>query len=205
MHGKSTTVLEMEHNIIDFITLCENPFVAGNILLSTTSYVWSVRHSFSTTRYFSDIQDPYSIVILLQNDLVLIDAQTNGFPSFENPYPMDIHESPVTCCSYFADCPSDIIPAFYSVGRATQKRPGFSDKEWPISGGEWSLTSCSYNEIIITGYRLILPSFFFLYLSLSLNSDGEGCVMVVQTRGRKHQILGRECGLAASTVQIKDC
>lgn len=98
-----------------------------------------------------DVQEPYAIVILLQNDLVLIDVQTNGFPSFENPYPMDIHESPVTCCSYFADCPSDIIPAFYSVGRATQKRSGFSDKDWPISGGEWSPTSCSYNEIIITG------------------------------------------------------
>lgn len=64
---------------------------------------------------------------------------------------MDVHESPVTCCSYIADCPSDIIPALYSVGRATQKRSGFSDKEWPISGGEWSPTSCSYNEIIITG------------------------------------------------------
>lgn len=99
----------------------------------------------------SDVQEPYAIVILLQNDLVLIDVQTNGFPSFENPYPMDIHESPVTCCSYFADCPSDIIPAFYSVGRATQKRSGFSDKDWPIAGGEWSLASCSYNEIIITG------------------------------------------------------
>lgn len=31
MHGKSTTVLEMEHNIIDFITLCENPFVGGKV------------------------------------------------------------------------------------------------------------------------------------------------------------------------------
>ncbi|XP_065223797.1 syntaxin-binding protein 5 isoform X4 [Planococcus citri] len=127
MHGKSTTVLEMEHNIVDFITLCESPYV-------------------------TDIQEPYAIVILLQYDLVLIDVQTLGFPSFENPYPMDIHESPVTCCSYFADCPSDIIPAFYSVGRATQKRSGFSDKDWPIAGGEWSPTSCSYNEIIITGH-----------------------------------------------------
>ncbi len=119
------------------------------LILGATHYIF--RLGLKKFCKFSDIQEPYAIVILLQNDLVLIDVQTSGFPSFENPYPMDIHESAVTCCSYFADCPSDIIPAFYSVGRATQKRSGFSDKDWPVSGGEWSPTSCSYNEIIITG------------------------------------------------------
>jgi syntaxin-binding protein 5 len=102
-----------------------------------------------------DFQDPYAIVVLLQNDLVVIDLLTPGFPCFENPYPMDIHESPVTCCTYFADCPSDLIPAFYQVGSRTQKRTGFSEREWPVDGGEWNPTSCSYNEIIITGLVLI--------------------------------------------------
>jgi syntaxin-binding protein 5 len=100
---------------------------------------------------FSDFQDPYAVVVLLQNDLVVIDLLTSGFPCFENPYPMDIHESPVTCCAYFADCPSDLVPAFYSVGSKSQKKTGFSEKEWPISGGEWSSSSSSYNEIILTG------------------------------------------------------
>ncbi|XP_047348852.1 syntaxin-binding protein 5 isoform X7 [Vespa velutina] len=126
IHGKTTTVLEMEHNVVDFITLCESP--------------WT-----------SDFQDPYAVVVLLQNDLVIIDLLTPGFPCFENPYPMDIHESPVTCCAYFADCPSDLVPAFYSVGSKSQKKTGFSEKEWPISGGEWSSSSSSYNEIILTG------------------------------------------------------
>lgn len=58
---------------------------------------------------FADYQEPYAIVVLLQNDLVVIDLQSPGYPCFENPYPMDIHESPVTCCSYFADCPSDLV------------------------------------------------------------------------------------------------
>ncbi|XP_043261441.1 syntaxin-binding protein 5 isoform X6 [Colletes gigas] len=127
IHGKTTTVLEMEHNVIDFITLCESP--------------WT-----------SDYQDPYAVVVLLQNDLVVIDLLTPGFPCFENPYPMDIHESPVTCCAYFADCPSDLVPAFYSVGSKSQKKTGFSEKDWPISGGEWSSSSSSYNEIIVTGH-----------------------------------------------------
>ncbi|CAH2210281.1 jg3092 [Pararge aegeria aegeria] len=128
LNGKSTTVLEMEHSVVDFVTLCESPHAA-------------------------DYQEPYAIVVLLQNDLVVIDLLSPGYPCFENPYPMDIHESPVTCCCYFADCPSDLIPAFYSVGRqANKKATSFSDKLWPINGGEWAPASCSYSEIILTGH-----------------------------------------------------
>lgn len=49
------------------------------------------------------------------------------YPIFENPYPLTIHESPVTCCEYFADCPAELIPALYSVG-CRQKRQGYSKK-----------------------------------------------------------------------------
>lgn len=54
------------------------------------------------------------------------------YPCFENPYPMDIHESPVTACQYFADCHTDLIPALYSVGSSKHKRTGFSEKVWKI-------------------------------------------------------------------------
>ncbi|XP_059224252.1 syntaxin-binding protein 5 isoform X6 [Stomoxys calcitrans] len=129
MVGKTTTVLEMEHAVVDFITLCENP--------------WT-----------SETQEPYAIAVLLQYDLVLIDLLTPGFPCFESPYPMDLHESPVTYCTYLTDCPSDLVPAFYSVGRTTtSKKTGFSEREWPVSGGEWSPASCSYAEIVITGHQ----------------------------------------------------
>ncbi|XP_055303973.1 syntaxin-binding protein 5 isoform X11 [Sitodiplosis mosellana] len=129
LQGRSTTVLEMEHPVVDFITICESP--------------WS-----------SDMQEPYAIAVLLQNDLVLIDLLTPGFPCFESPYPMDIHESPVTCCTYLADCPSDLVPAFYMVGlNPNNRKAGLSDRQWPISGGGWSPSSCSYFEIIITGHQ----------------------------------------------------
>ncbi|XP_017482428.1 PREDICTED: syntaxin-binding protein 5-like isoform X1 [Rhagoletis zephyria] len=129
MVGKSTTVLEMEHAVVDFIILCENPWLC-------------------------ETQEPYAIAVLLQYDLVLIDLLTPGFPCFESPYPMDLHESPVTCCTYLTDCPSDLVPAFYSVGRTTTtKKTGFSEREWPINGGEWFPASCSYSEIIITGHQ----------------------------------------------------
>ncbi|CAL8393111.1 unnamed protein product [Arctogadus glacialis] len=126
MHGKSTAVLEMDYPIVDFLTLCETP-------------------------YPNDFQDPYAVVVLLEKDLVVIDLAQNGYPIFENPYPLTIHESPVTCCEYFADCPVDLIPALYSVG-SRQKRQGYSKREWPISGGNWGQGTQSYPEIIITGH-----------------------------------------------------
>uniref|UniRef100_A0A8C5EDQ3 Syntaxin-binding protein 5-like n=1 Tax=Gouania willdenowi TaxID=441366 RepID=A0A8C5EDQ3_GOUWI len=126
MHGKSTAVLEMDFPIVDFLTLCETP-------------------------YPNDFQEPYAVVVLLEKDLVVIDLGQIGYPIFESPYPLSIHESPVTCVEYFADCPSELIPALYSVG-TRQKRQGYSKKEWPISGGNWGQGTQSYPEIIITGH-----------------------------------------------------
>ncbi|XP_063765021.1 syntaxin-binding protein 5 isoform X8 [Eleginops maclovinus] len=126
MHGKSTAVLEMDFPIVDFLTLCETP-------------------------YPNDFQEPYAVLVLLEKDLVLIDLGQIGYPIFENPYPLTIHESPVTCCEYFVDCPAELIPALYSVG-SRQKRQGFSKKEWPISGGNWGQGTQSYPEVIITGH-----------------------------------------------------
>ncbi|CAM4649384.1 unnamed protein product [Leuciscus chuanchicus] len=126
MHGKSTAVLEMDYSIVDFLTLCETP-------------------------YPNDFQEPYAVVVLLEKDLVVIDLAQIGYPIFENPYPLSIHESPVTCCEYYADCPAEIIPALYSVG-SKQKRQGFSKKEWPVSGGNWGQGTLSFSEIIITGH-----------------------------------------------------
>ncbi|XP_063208382.1 syntaxin-binding protein 5-like isoform X11 [Chroicocephalus ridibundus] len=136
MHGKAITVLEMDHPIVDFLTLCETP-------------------------YPNEFQEPYAVVVLLEKDLIVVDltqskssnklSSLTSFPIFENPYPIDIHESPVTCTEYFADCPPDLIPVLYSVG-AKHKKQGYSNKEWPISGGAWNLGAQTYPEIIITGH-----------------------------------------------------
>ncbi|NXT70366.1 STB5L protein, partial [Chaetops frenatus] len=126
MHGKAITVLEMDHPIVDFLTLCETP-------------------------YPNEFQEPYAVVVLLEKDLIVVDLTQSNFPIFENPYPIDIHESPVTCTEYFADCPPDLIPVLYSVG-AKHKKQGYSTKEWPISGGAWNLGAQTYPEIIITGH-----------------------------------------------------
>lgn len=37
LQGKSTTVLEMEHPVIDFITICESPWPSGKIIYKILS------------------------------------------------------------------------------------------------------------------------------------------------------------------------
>ena len=43
---------------------------------------------------------------------------------------MDLHESPVTCIQYYADCPSELITEFYSAGASSlnRKKQAYSQK-----------------------------------------------------------------------------
>ena len=37
-------------------------------------------------------------------------------------------------------------------------------QEWPIHGGEWTQASCSYPEIIVTGWILFFPNLWLRYI-----------------------------------------
>uniref|UniRef100_A0A3B4UE40 Syntaxin binding protein 5L n=1 Tax=Seriola dumerili TaxID=41447 RepID=A0A3B4UE40_SERDU len=128
MHGKAITVLEMDYPIVEFMVLCDTP-------------------------YNNEVQEPYAVVVLLEKDLIVVDLTQSNFPVFENPYPMDVHESPVTCTAYFAECPPDIIPILYSIG-AKHKKTGYSQKEWPVSGGTWTLARNTDRNILKMLYKL---------------------------------------------------
>lgn len=80
------------------------------------------------------LQQQQLVLVLMRKDCKIVFHPGSVFcfavcryPIFENPYPLTLHESPVTCCEYFADCPAELIPAFYSVG-SRQKRQGYSKK-----------------------------------------------------------------------------
>ncbi|XP_040574021.2 syntaxin-binding protein 5 isoform X1 [Lepeophtheirus salmonis] len=127
LQGKTTTLLEMEYCVIDFIIVTDSC-------------------------YRSDYNEPEAIIAMLTNDVVAIDCKTPGFPCFENPYAMNFNESPVTSCHYIVDVPSDFIPCLYRVGASNSNR-SFSNFEWPVSGGiDTNTESCSYAELVITGH-----------------------------------------------------
>ncbi|XP_023224869.1 syntaxin-binding protein 5-like [Centruroides sculpturatus] len=51
IHGKVTTVLEMEHSIIDFITLCETPWQSGFIMKNVDLHI--LHYEISLWRYLA--------------------------------------------------------------------------------------------------------------------------------------------------------
>uniref|UniRef100_A0A7E4VTT2 V-SNARE coiled-coil homology domain-containing protein n=1 Tax=Panagrellus redivivus TaxID=6233 RepID=A0A7E4VTT2_PANRE len=126
---KSTTVAEMDHNILGIVALNPSPF--QNVP-----------------------QLPYGIAVLLKHDFLVIDVNSQGFSCFENPHAMDIHESPVTKISYFADCPVDLIAALTLVGR-NQRKQGvrLSDRPWPVTGGVGRECASGLQEVVITGHE----------------------------------------------------
>lgn len=154
IHGKSTTVLEMEFDIVDFLVCCEQI-------------------------YEIEANDPYAVIVMLTEDLVVIDLTSKDFPCYRNVHTaLQLHQQlPVTACSYMVDVPMELNTALYSVGLKCQttnaevknasssscKRTKsgqicanaerlFSTKEWPINGGDWSSATLSYGELVITGH-----------------------------------------------------
>ena len=98
-----------------------------SLYLSISLFFWRKCYKRYTKRYEDDDKLCCRLYFLMVAMFVF------RYPCFENPYPMDIHESPVTACQYFADCQTDLIPALYSVGSSKQKRSGFSEKVWTIT------------------------------------------------------------------------
>ena len=66
--------------------------------------------------------DPQALIVLLRNEIVIFDlvGPVSPAPSwFSLPYTFDIHESPVTCISFFPECPNDLVMALHLM--VTQK------------------------------------------------------------------------------------
>ncbi|KAI3413421.1 hypothetical protein GPALN_010914 [Globodera pallida] len=134
----SLTVLEMDHQIVSMLPLQASPYASAAL-------------------------HPIAMAVLLRNDLLVVDMQGQGYPCFEVPHPMDLHESPIFCklkkmmrCAhrYFSDCPVELIAALTLVGR-NQRRQGvrLSERPWPINGGIGRECATGQQEMLLTGHE----------------------------------------------------
>uniref|UniRef100_A0A914H9C5 Lethal giant larvae homologue 2 domain-containing protein n=1 Tax=Globodera rostochiensis TaxID=31243 RepID=A0A914H9C5_GLORO len=125
----SLTVLEMDHQIVSMLPLQASPYASAAL-------------------------HPIAMAVLLRNDLLVVDMQGQGYPCFEVPHPMDLHESPVTIIRYFSDCPVELIAALTLVGR-NQRRQGvrLSERPWPINGGIGRECATGQQEMLLTGHE----------------------------------------------------
>uniref|UniRef100_A0A0N4ZIA0 WD_REPEATS_REGION domain-containing protein n=1 Tax=Parastrongyloides trichosuri TaxID=131310 RepID=A0A0N4ZIA0_PARTI len=125
----SLSVLELDHPIVDVFPILNSPY--SNIP-----------------------QLPQALVILMKEELIVLDLSVSGFPTFENPHPTDISESPVVCMKYYSDCPIDIVSALTLIGcKQRTANPRISSKTWPINGGEEREVATSNQELLLTGHE----------------------------------------------------
>ncbi|CAF3686272.1 unnamed protein product [Adineta steineri] len=101
--------------------------------------------------------DPQSLVILLHEEIVVIDLVTDSWPSYHLPYLNSIHASPVICTTLACN----VNVQFYKklVNYAAIQFDDYSDRKWPITGGEIKYSSNNVNDeteprhLLLTGHE----------------------------------------------------
>lgn len=56
----------------------------------------------------SGFDDPTALVVLLEEELVVIDLQTTGWPTIPCPYLAPLHSSAITCSYHVSNVPSKL-------------------------------------------------------------------------------------------------
>ena len=63
----------------------------------------------------------------------------------------------MTCCCYLSDCPRDLLESLDSLARRSKRPGGWSQREWPVSGGqEWTRPEPRHHELL--GEQQLAPN-----------------------------------------------
>lgn len=70
---------------------------------------------------FTETDEPHTLVVLAEEELVLIDLETQGCPSFSLPYFNSLHSSPITCSQHVSNIPDNLWQKIVDAGQAQNK------------------------------------------------------------------------------------
>uniref|UniRef100_A0A8C4DN84 LLGL scribble cell polarity complex component 1 n=1 Tax=Dicentrarchus labrax TaxID=13489 RepID=A0A8C4DN84_DICLA len=93
--------------------------------------------------------DPSALVVLLEEELVVIDLQTPGWPTLPTPYLAPLHSSAITCSFHISSVPPKLWERLVNAGRAQQGR----QHSWPICGGKNLAPQPKQQELLLTGHE----------------------------------------------------
>ncbi|KAI8507201.1 hypothetical protein Bbelb_145810 [Branchiostoma belcheri] len=110
MKGRDSQVLEFPSRIVDFLTITD----------ATED---------------SEHDNPHTLMVLTEEEVVAVDLETDGWPVFEQPYLNSPHSSNVTCVQLYTDVSQELWNNLKEAGQK-QRAGRFSQRDWPIDGGE---------------------------------------------------------------------
>jgi len=61
--------------------------------------------------------EPHSLLVLAEEELVAVDLSGDGWPTFSIPYMCSLHNSAVTCLSHVTNVPDTLWNKLTDVGR----------------------------------------------------------------------------------------
>uniref|UniRef100_A0A3B4B2U8 LLGL scribble cell polarity complex component 2 n=1 Tax=Periophthalmus magnuspinnatus TaxID=409849 RepID=A0A3B4B2U8_9GOBI len=120
IHSKTHVALDFTSRIIDFFVITEGP----------------------------QNTDPSALVVLVEEELVVIDLQTEGWPVIQTPYLVPLHSSAITCSHHVSSIPFKLWERISAAGDLQHTH--YSKKPWPITGGQSQAADPPQRDLLLT-------------------------------------------------------
>ena len=101
----------------------------------------------------SDADNPTTLVVLVEEELVVIDLSDPDWLQHKLPYLSSVHSSAITCCQHYSDVSQEIYKQVVEAGNK-QSSGKFTQKQWPIVGGQVHSSEPTHcRDILVTGHE----------------------------------------------------
>lgn len=95
--------------------------------------------------------EPHTLVVLAEEEIVLIDLDSTNWPTFHLPYMNSLHCSAITCSQHVGNIPNQLWQKIVDAGEA--QMDGLSKRDWPINGGKLEGAEGSTKDLLLTGHE----------------------------------------------------
>lgn len=99
--------------------------------------------------FVPEYDDPHSVLVLAEEEVVVIDLLSEGWPAFRQPYLASLHSSAITTATHVANVPETLWNKILEAGES--QTANLSSREWPIYGGKTSESAPTTHELLLTG------------------------------------------------------
>ncbi|KAK2536857.1 Llgl2 [Columba livia] len=98
-----------------------------------------------------EFDDPSAMVVLAEEELVVIDLKTAGWPAVHPPYLASLHCSAITCSHHVSNIPLKLWERIISAG--SKQNIHYSNMPWPIDGGTNIAPDPPQRDLLLTGHE----------------------------------------------------
>uniref|UniRef100_A0A8B9H4Z6 LLGL scribble cell polarity complex component 2 n=1 Tax=Astyanax mexicanus TaxID=7994 RepID=A0A8B9H4Z6_ASTMX len=95
--------------------------------------------------------DPSALVVLVEEELVVVDLQSEGWPVIQTPYLVPLHCSAITCSHHVSSIPLKLWERVQAAGKVQNTH--YSKKPWPINGGQNLAPDPPQRDLLLTGHE----------------------------------------------------